>query len=622
MQHKVPEIKVLSEDVANKIAAGEVIERPASAVKELIENAIDAKATKIDIEFRNGGKSFIRISDNGHGMTKEQMPTALEPHATSKIHKADDLDKVLSFGFRGEALPSIASISKFTMRSKTSDAEVGSEIQLFAGKIAGAKECAMTTGTEFIIEDIFCSVPARRKFLKSDNTEADHITKICRLYAIARPEVSFALKENGRFVFKSAKTENLLDQIKKIFGAELSDKMIELPRSHVSGIEIQGAISAPNEAWASARNIYTFINGRPVESRIIYSALKEAYKNAIPQGKYPAAFFFIKLDTRLVDVNVHPAKKEVRLSNEYALRFAILNACTDTLDKFILGKSAQEIPQTQTASDTFPKPAESVAESPRLNQIIDNFSENKSVQNKAIFYETPKPPFFNKSVSSPMQNAAAKAYGELQNKKFTQEIKETNSTQNAVAWRYLCHLGKKYILFETNSNSLIILSIPESIKRINYDKILRSLEGEKPKVQHLLIPVNMQFDRVDDEIFCAARKAFESCGFGIENFGERYYRICATPIWVDFEETQNLIRDFIEKMKDEGINISRRILADTLFAKLACGYTSKKQVPANEFAAKNLIDSLFECKSPMFSPEGKRTCKEITASEIRNYFGE
>ncbi len=633
MNNTLPEIKILTDDVANKIAAGEVIERPAAAVKELVENSIDAKATAIDVEFKNGGKSFIKVSDNGHGMRKDQALTCLEPHATSKIRSADDLESILSFGFRGEALPSIASVSKFTLLTKPENAKVGTCINVRAGKLGEVKEVAMARGTEITVEDLFCSVPARRKFLKTDNTEAGHIIKMCKLYALTKNDIAFTLRENSKEIFSSKKTDNLIERVKNIFGTELADTLTPLSPYTGFGISVSGAISKPAESWQTSKNIFAFINGRPVECRAVFSALKDAYKSAMPQGKYPAAFLFIGIDPRFVDVNVHPAKREVRLKNEFAMRSAILASLVDTLENYSISTSRQSAKSEAQAFPQIPqnypqKP--SYEESARLREIID-FSKKNSGGTPAFTSRTTlQTPKFD-----PVKIAAEKVATEMQMPKmpsaktfdFKDEVPNIAQTKvddlrpsSSLGWKYLKHLSKKYALFETQSNSLIVLSIPSALKRINYEKIVRNFAGEKPKSQTLLIPVNIEFDRIDNEVFKRNKRGFEICGFEIEEFGERFYRVSAIPLWLEFGDVENFVKDFVELAREEGFEIGKKNLSEQRFASLAVKMSRGIKITESEYAANAILDDLFASKSPMFSPDGKRTCKEITAAELAAFF--
>ena len=272
-----PEIRILPDDVANRIAAGEVVERPSAVAKELLENAIDAGATRIEIEFKRGGKSFIKVSDDGCGMTRQQALTCLEPHATSKIRAPEDLFRISSYGFRGEAVPSIASVSKFKIRTRPEAQTFGTEIDVYAGSVNSVRDCGMASGTEIVVENLFCSVPARRKFLKSDNVEASHIIKLCRLYALALPHLAITLIENSRVIFRSERNVGVIERIERIFGGEIAGKLIELPKTESKSAVVSGAILKAGESFPTSRNICAFINGRPVECKTVYSAIKEAY---------------------------------------------------------------------------------------------------------------------------------------------------------------------------------------------------------------------------------------------------------------------------------------------------------------------------------------------------------
>ena len=331
---KPPEIKILPDDVANKIAAGEVVERPASVVKELLENSIDAGATRIDIEFKHGGKTFIKVLDNGCGMTRQQALMSLEQHATSKIRSPEDLFSISSYGFRGEAVPSIASVSKFRMRTRPEGESVGTQIDSYASQVLSVKECGMPRGTEILVENLFSGVPARRKFLKSDNVEAGHIARLCRLYALALPNLSLTLVENSKVLFHSEEGFGVIARISKIFGRETAENLIELKESQKYGMKVSGAILVPGESFSTSRNICVFINGRPVECRAVYAAVKEAYSQFVPKGRFAGAFLFIELNPSSIDVNVHPAKREVRLKDELGVKNFIADAIIERLKSF------------------------------------------------------------------------------------------------------------------------------------------------------------------------------------------------------------------------------------------------------------------------------------------------
>ena len=325
-------IRILPDRVANQIAAGEVIERPVAVVKELVENSIDAGATRIEVEFRNGGKSYIRIEDNGKGMPPDEALLSLERHATSKIREASDLDEVASFGFRGEALPSIASVSKFTLRTRSKDWEHGTEILINGGKLIDKKDCGMPVGTVIEVAHLFNSVPARRKFLKTDPTETAHITYNTRLFAVAHPNIAFRVLENGRTVFQSPACDNLRDRIAEIWGRGMADDLIPVDVSDAaSGWRLSGLTAKPGIGRATRRELVTLVNRRPIDSRTLALAVLDAYHGRIQKGRYPPAFLFLEIAAQEVDVNVHPAKREVRFRDDSAIRRFVLNAISETL---------------------------------------------------------------------------------------------------------------------------------------------------------------------------------------------------------------------------------------------------------------------------------------------------
>ncbi|MBC2593405.1 DNA mismatch repair endonuclease MutL [Ruficoccus amylovorans] len=322
-----PSIRVLPDRVINQIAAGEVVERPAAVVKELLENALDARADRIEIEFRGGGKSLIRVEDNGIGMPPDEALIALERHATSKLRDAADLAKVLSLGFRGEALPSIASVSRFTLRTRARGWEHGTEIFVNGGRMVHQRECGMPTGTRIEVANLFNSVPARRKFLKSDATESAHITHLVRLHAVARPGVSFSLIENGRSVFSSPKCPDMRERVAEIWGRELADELVELePAEGENGLRLTGLVGKPGAGRATRRQMIALVNGRPVDSRTLNYALIEGYHSFIPKGRYPLAFLFLEIDPAVIDVNIHPAKREIKFRDEGRVRQFVLQA--------------------------------------------------------------------------------------------------------------------------------------------------------------------------------------------------------------------------------------------------------------------------------------------------------
>src|SRR5215510_689546 len=331
-------IKVLPDTLANKIAAGEVVERPASVVKELLENALDAGTSKVNIEVEAGGKRLIRLLDDGEGMTRDDAIIAFERHATSKLRSAEDLEAINTLGFRGEALPSIASVSRLFLRTKTSRDAEGTEVEFNGGKLVAVRDIAWPGGSEVEVRELFFNIPARRKFLKSDATESFHIANLVQHYALANHDLSFLLVGNGRDVIRVVPARSLKERAYQVLGGGLLDKLVEV-NTEANGLQVTGFVSNPQEQRSSRDAQYLFINRRFVRDQLIGRALTEAYRSMMPSGTYPAAVLFIEAPAAEVDVNVHPAKTEVRFLHEGAVLAFVRDAVVEAL------RAAQPITQ-------------------------------------------------------------------------------------------------------------------------------------------------------------------------------------------------------------------------------------------------------------------------------------
>ena len=685
---KPPEIKILPDDVANKIAAGEVVERPASVVKELLENSIDAGATRIDIEFKHGGKTFIKVLDNGCGMTRQQALMSLEQHATSKIRSPEDLFSISSYGFRGEAVPSIASVSKFRMRTRPEGESVGTQIDSYASQVLSVKECGMPRGTEILVENLFSGVPARRKFLKSDNVEASHIARLCRLYALALPNLSLTLVENSKVLFHSEEGFGVIARISKIFGRETAENLIELKESQKYGMKVSGAILVPGESFSTSRNICVFINGRPVECRAVYAAVKEAYSQFVPKGRFAGAFLFIELNPSSVDVNVHPAKREVRLKDELGVKNFIADAIIERLKSFSF----------QEPFGAFGRRAGDCAISGEFSRALESFSgKNSASRNNpetarearmglaakssggagGAIYAPREAPFpsditaagkqadfhgariageksFEVGESARILKESAPDGGAEKNRgaeelrafevaaaspapailpdadksrafsEYSEDLRTAKAVRAATAnptWRYVGCIARRFAIFET-PKSMAIMSILSALRRVDFNRIMKALEGEKTPSQKLLLPITMEFGISDDEFFRANRALFESCGFEIDDFGKGYYRIAATPAWLEFSEAEKFVRDIVESSSESGLRTRSKRLGDEMFAYIAAGKIGIGGFVCTEESATSLLSNLLSCPMHMTSPDGRKTLYEISHSRLLSLFGE
>ena len=599
-------IRILTDQVANQIAAGEVVERPVGAVKELLENSLDAGATKVEVEFRKGGKGYLRVEDDGCGMSPDEALLSLERHATSKLRNAKDLEKVVSFGFRGEALPSIASVSQFTMCTRPHDQAEGSEIRIHGGKILHQKTSGMPPGTRIEASNLFFNVPARKKFLKTENTEAAHISRLCRLYAIAHPEVAFTTFSNQRKVFQSPACKDLHERIGEVFGSEVAEHLVHIGPMQEDGCRIHGRVSPPGIGRPTRQDIVTVVNGRPVESRTLLYALTEAYHTLIPKGKYPAAFLFVEIDPALIDVNIHPQKREIRFRSEGHVRRLLVESIL---------KMAETLPAASRAidADRFDnkpqahKPTPIIPEAKAAEKTTSSFSD--AIVQKA---STGKPELkIDIPIPDPTSLEPSKPVGE----KFDAPL-HANSE-----WHYISKLRQNIALFDTPSG-LVFLHIPAARERIRFEEILRyhAKEGVVIK-QELLLPVPVQLDSLGTELLEKNRDILEAEGFGLEEFGRDFYRIDAIPAWLDSGEAEDLLRKFLETARTSGARLSKPELVREAIAKIAINEILQAQetIPEQELA--EIPSRLLRCQYPMICPKGKATFFEVDNQELIRRFG-
>ncbi len=587
----MPTIRVLSDRVANQIAAGEVIERPVAVVKELVENSIDAGATRVEVEFREGGKSYIRVEDNGCGMSPDAALLSLERHATSKIRETADLDTIASFGFRGEALPSIASVSRFNLRTRAEGSEHGTEIVVNGGKLLDRKECGMPVGTVIEVAQLFNAVPARRKFLKATSTETAHITYNCRLIALAHPKLAFRLTENGRVVFQSPACETLSDRIGEIWGKRMVQDLIPVEAKDVKkGLRLTGLTAKPGVGRSTRRELITLVNRRPVDSRTLGFAVLDAYHGRIQKGRYPPAFLFLEIDSRAVDVNVHPAKREVRFRNEGEVRRFVLEAVSKALEKFegVKATVPKPAPRTETKaipqlSPTLPKPTLPV----------------KPVATKPAA-KSPAPPAAKIPEVTAIPPAPAPAPAP---EKAAAEQKD---------WECLKLFKQRLALFET-SRGLVLLDLRRADQRVRFERILSGdVAGESPR-QRLLLPVPLELEPLAAEALERQKKFLREHGFEIEAFGRNFYRVESVPDWLRMEDAEVFIRDLIDLLRQRGKSAGTVIWEQV--AQLAVKDSYRSGDALNMEQAERLAGELLGCDNPHTAPDGKPTFTEVSWKE-------
>jgi DNA mismatch repair protein MutL len=605
-------IRVLSDRVANQIAAGEVIERPAAAVKELVENAIDAGATRVEVEFRHGGRSYMRVEDNGCGMSRDDALLSLERHATSKIAEAEDLDRLATFGFRGEALPSIASVSHFTLQTRETAADLGTEILVNGGRMVHVRECGRPVGTRIEVAHLFNSVPARRKFLKSDTTEAAHIIHGVRLYALAFPAVAFTLIEDDRVVFRSPKSETLEERIASIFGRQTASELLDI-EANETGMSIRGLVGKPGVGRATRHEMICFVNRRPVDSRTLNYALIESFHESLPKGRYPVAFVFFEIDPAAVDVNVHPSKREIRFRSEPAVRSFVIRAILDRLRRHALVSrpsleghpvDAAAVAKPSASPIAFSPPASGVPSAVPLD-IKDKIGPSVLAQ---------------LTVEKAPANAALSAAGST-------SLRTTAPAEASVAlakpsvrgWRYMGLLHGAYVLFETPSG-LVMLDRRATHERIWFERLQHQFREGAVASQRLLLPVPVELDAISSALLLDRLAFLNRHGFEIVEFGRNFFRIESVPAWMEPVDAEIFLRDLLGafregRLQDKNVDVAREELARMAVAK---AIRLPDAPGAEELQA--LVGQLFACRTPMTSPFGKPTHIELSHGELARRF--
>ncbi len=601
-------ISILSDQVANQIAAGEVIERPASIVKELVENSLDAGATSIEVEFKKGGTSFIRIEDNGCGMSKEDALLSLERHATSKIQSADDLNTLTSMGFRGEALPSIASVSKLQLQTREASSESGTDILVNGGSLVHDRDCGMPPGTRMTISQLFNSVPARRKFLKSVATESAHIVHHTRLYALAHPEVSFTLIDDGRTLFRTPSCARLKDRVMEIFGKQIAGKLIEVDAAE-KGMRLSGLIGAPGHSRSSRHEMLIFVNNRPVESRTLGYALIESYYGHIPKGRYPVAFLFLELPPSQVDVNVHPAKREIRFRNESNVRGFAVRAILGALKESVTIVTPPVLSKPVVASAPLFETVQAKATGPTPPRASVLSSE--PVKRESPVVEKPE------SLEAEKKEAAIVPVPTQRVETASEQVSSSASIERD--WRFIGWAQSDFALFDTDSG-IVMLDWKAAQKRVWYERLLASYRNRSVESQKLLLPVPVELDPVSAVVLTDNAEFLEGYGLEAAPFGRNFFRIEAVPSWLPESEAESYLGELVDLLRKGGISDKKGSSAQELLAKHAANRVVVGAVAPSETELVELLDQLFQTSNPLADPDGKPAYIEIARSELNRRF--
>jgi DNA mismatch repair protein MutL len=619
LKYEMGRIRLLSEAVASQVAAGEVVERPASVVKELVENSLDAGARDIGIAIRRGGISLVRVIDDGCGMDRDDALLSLERHATSKIRSAADLQAVATLGFRGEALPSIASVSRFRLTTREGDAIAGTEIIVNGGKIDVVRDGGEAPGTQIEVRSLFYNLPARRKFLRSENTESRNIEHQIHLQAIGHPEIGFSLMRDDRILFQLPATATLGDRIRDLYGVELLQRLVEVngvlaPKIQISGFIGQAGLSRQNRSQQ-----LVFVNGRAIESNLITGAVREGYHTALMKGQYPVTFLFLELDPGTVDVNVHPAKREVRFRDPNDVREAVVRCIQQTLEraradwqeKFRAPVRAE--PTATVFAKTTPDltlrsevtaPEATHRELPNLGAVA-GVADPGRAQGSEIVGQAPRLPL-------------ARVDSEADAPGLQREQRANKSAQQK--FEIIGVLSKLYVLME-NANGLVLVDQHAAHERVLFEELRRRMEQQGVPTQKLLLPQTFDVPPRDADWIEQNLSVLQRMGIGIESFGPDTFKIDSLPSFLDVSDAAQFMRKVIDDLKSASNNASAMRLGEEMIAKSVCRHAVKANDPLRYPEVEKLIRDLLDCDLPYCCPHGRPTMIQISLAELEKKFG-
>jgi len=652
-------IKILSDNLANQIAAGEVVERPASVIKELVENSIDAGAKRIQIDVELGGRRLMRVVDDGEGMVRDDAVLSFERHATSKIKTLEDLSAIETLGFRGEALASIASVSKVELITKIEEDAAATRVYIEGGKLRDVKDFARTTGTTISVRDLFFNTPARRKFMRSEATENYHLTSIVTHYALAHPEIAFVLTSNGREVLRVSPARDLRERAYQIFGANLIESLLPVAGGREFIAKINGFVSAPRERRTTRDAQYFFINGRFVRDKIIAGGLLEGFRSVLPHGVYPVAFLFLEVPLEEIDVNVHPAKTEVRFRRSEAVKEVIGEAIRRALANAGIVAEAQV--QNLKPDTPSPKPVvqESIIENllqeeksnfqPKIEfateirdenfstQIANEGSSNQQNIETVIHAKDFEIPVFSNEFEQaaeikienyeretprvePINNnlqLAADLPPFNSAEKIPKPIELENLSSSKI--RPVGQLHESYII-AVDDQGMLLIDQHVAHERILFDKFRSKETIRTIQSQNLLLPETFDLTPAQAAAFAEIEHDLEDLGFGLMRLSGRTIAIKSVPTDLPPSEARNLLAEILDTIEREKRGGAKATMRDHIAASLACKAAVKVNMKLTPEKMQWLIDRLLTTSSPTTCPHGRPVILRLTMRDIERGF--
>ena len=593
-------LKLLPANISNLIAAGEVVGRPASVVKELLENSIDAGADTIQLIVTDAGRTLIQVIDNGSGMTPGDAELCFERHATSKIDRAEDLESISTYGFRGEALASIAAVAHVTLKTRQADSEVGWQVEVSESRIISSHEVSSSIGSSFEVRNLFYNVPARRKFLKSDNTELRHIIQEFIRVAVIRPELRFKMLSNGKVLYDLRTADNTKQRIYDLFGRELINSLVEI-YTDTSVVKISGHIGKPESARKTPGNQYFFVNGRYFRSPYMHKAVMKAYEQLIPDDTLPTYFIFLETPLDRVDVNIHPTKSEVKFEDEQMIFEIIMASVRESL-----GKNSF-VPSIDFDTEGMPE--------------IPNMPGRGALEHGREYIRMPRidyDPLFNpfdigKDREFSTIPSQIRPVGEEQEEQMLFEEREISRTS-------ILRAGSSYILSQYGE-AILLVHTSRARERIWYERYLSMLSEEKPLTQQTLFPRNIQLQSEDYLTLAEHLEELSKLGFDIRDFGGNSVAVYGVPLGYSVAEgdTPALLDSLVASLREQTFTADFAEYGEALARKLAISAARSHTGPLSDTQAQILVDELFDCKESGLTPDGRKCMSVITVKDLDKY---
>ena len=562
-------VKILPDILASQVAAGEVVERPASVVKELVENSLDAGARTVMVDIEKGGVALIRVSDDGSGMGREDALLSLERHATSKLRTSADLATIMTMGFRGEAVPSIASVARFRMVTRRAEDFSGTEITVDGGKLLDVRDAGGAPGTEIEARSLFFNMPARRKFMRAEATEAAHVEAQLRLHALAAPGVRFRFRKDEKLIFDLPGVAHAVDRVRQLVGNELGAELVEILEKTGPGIAVTGFVLPAKHARAGRRHQFVFLNGRPIEDAAVSKGLAEGFRGNLTEGLQPAAWLWLDVQPALVDVNVHPAKREVRFHRPFEIRDLVAQAVSESL---------RPLPMKKVESH-----------GPPVSGL-----PSSEVGAPSIIFHSQQPEL---TIPPPVKLSAA-------------------SRTAAPDFRLIGMLQERYVILES-THGLVLFDPQAAQERILFERMAKARKAGM-ECQNLLVPILVELDPRELDLLLREKMSLLEAGLEIEAFGGNTLQIRSIPSCLGGSDPKSLLDGILEEMLHGPVSVGK--FAFERLARIISKKAASRVIPSLQEAHK-LLDELFQCDLPYCAADGRPTLTEYNRKDIDRRFG-